>query len=261
MIWILIAILQGLTEFLPVSSSGHAALVDYFADSVESSRAFVVTTHLGTLLAVLIWYRKWLVEMLGSLLKADSQQLLIKLALATVPGVLAGLLIASFDIEFAALVSAVALAVGGVLFIWHDWDYVPAAKNKADRLSVKTLNSLSLRQYVLMGLAQALAIVPGVSRSGSTILAASFQGIDRLRAIDVSFLMGIPVIMGAGIYELFLSDSEFTVDATAVTGFWVSFAFGVAAIALGRQWVVRYGLKPFGYYRIALAAVVMLLLI
>src|SRR5271168_1280625 len=193
---IVLGIVQGLTEFLPVSSSAHLILVPWLLRWQDPGLAFDVALHLGTLLALLAYYwREWL-DMGMSL--ADGRplprRLLFLLIVASVPGAIIGVLLEKqaetiFRDHYAVI--GATLAIMG-LVLWA-----------ADRIGskVRKIEDISLLDAVLIGLSQALAIIPGVSRSGATITTARLLGIDRADAANFSFLMATPIIAGAGLHE------------------------------------------------------------
>ena len=193
---IVLGIVQGLTEFLPVSSSAHLILVPWlFKWPEDPGLAFDVVLHLGTLLALLIFYwREWL-AMVMSLVNGDRVQrrLLFLLIVASVPGAIIGVLLEkeAETIFRSPVLIAGTLATLGIL-LWAG-DAIGSKKRK--------IGEITLFDAILIGLSQAFAIIPGVSRSGATITTARFLGIDRADAANFSFLMATPIIAGAGLIE------------------------------------------------------------
>jgi undecaprenyl-diphosphatase len=247
---ILLGIVQGLTEFLPVSSSAHLILVPWLLRWVEDpGLAFDVVLHLGTLLALLVYYwREWL-DMVLSLARGRSRQrsLLFLLIIASIPGAIIGVLLEkqAETIFRSPLLIAATMAILG-LFLWvSDW-FAPK-KRKID--------DLTLLDALLIGFSQALAIIPGVSRSGATITTARILGIDRPDAANFSFLMATPIIAGAGLFE---AHKAFQAGLTAQLGwgFAASAVFGLLAIAGLLRFVQTHTYRPFAIYRIVLAAIV-----
>jgi undecaprenyl-diphosphatase len=249
---IVLGIVQGLTEFLPVSSSAHLILVPWLLKWQEDpGLAFDVVLHLGTLLALIIFYwREWL-EMVLSLVNGDSvrRRLLFLLIVASVPGAIIGVLLekqAETIFRSPALI-AVTLATLG-LILWAA-DAFGSKKRKID--------DLTLVDALLIGLSQALAIIPGVSRSGATITTARFLGIDRPDAANFSFLMATPIIAGAGLLE---ARKFFHSGLTPQLGwgFAASAVFGLIAIVWLLRYVRTHTYRPFAIYRIALAILVVI---
>jgi len=249
---IVLGIVQGLTEFLPVSSSAHLILVPWLLKWQEDpGLAFDVVLHLGTLLALIVFYwREWL-EMVLSLVNGDSvrRRLLFLLIVASVPGAIIGVLLEkqAETIFRSPVLIAVTLATLG-LILWAA-DAFGSKKRKID--------DLTLVDALLIGLSQALAIIPGVSRSGATITTARFLGIDRPDAANFSFLMATPIIAGAGLLE---ARKFFHSGLTPQLGwgFAASAVFGLIAIVWLLRYVRTHTYRPFATYRIALAILVVI---
>ncbi len=247
---IVLGIVQGLTEFLPVSSSAHLILVPWLLKWQEDpGLAFDVVLHLGTLLALVIFYwREWL-EMVLSLVNGDRvrRRLLFLLIVASVPGAIIGVLLEkqAETIFRSPILISVTLATLG-LILWAA-DAFGSKKRKID--------DLTFVDALLIGLSQALAIIPGVSRSGATITTARFLGIDRPDAANFSFLMATPIIAGAGLLEArkFLHSG---LTAQLGWGFAASAVFGLIAIVWLLSYVRTHTYRPFAIYRILLALVV-----
>lgn len=240
---------QGLTEFLPVSSSAHLVIIPWFFSWRDPGLAFDVALHLGTLLALLLYYgREWL-SMLESLAggNPEKRRLLGMLVVASLPGALVGL---AFEKQAEALfrspmLIAVATATLGVV-LW----FVDRVMSEA-----RTMRDISYTDALLVGLSQALAIVPGVSRSGITITMARAMGIERADAANFSFLMATPIIAGAGLLEsrkLLHSG----LNAPVLVGFLAAAIFGLAAIAFLIRFVRARTYAAFAAYRILAALVI-----
>jgi len=264
---IFLGIVQGLTEFLPVSSSGHLLLGQYFLglDQARFGLSFDVAMHLGTLVAVVVFFWQDLVRMacafLDSLrtrsLPADPDGRLTYLVLvSTVPAALIGYFLEDF-FETAVRspwVVILNLVLVGVLFI------VGEAVGRRARTAPK----LTFREAIGIGVAQAAALVPGVSRSGATITLGLFLGLRREEAARFSFLMSVPIIAGAGALQMteVVSQGMDAYDALLfVVGFVSSAVVGYLTIRFFLRYVVNHSLRAFAYYRFGLAAVVALLLI
>jgi undecaprenyl-diphosphatase len=240
---------QGLTEFLPVSSSAHLILIPWLLNWEDPGLAFDVALHLGTLLALLIYYRQTWIKLIGSLMNNDvaSRRLLFLLIIASVPGAIIGLLLEKqAESTFRSpLLIAGTMAVLGVV-LW--------AVDKFSR-SRRKVSDFSATDALLIGLSQALAIVPGVSRSGATITMARALGIEREAAANFSFLMATPIIAGAGLLEARKLVAA-GMHAPVVWGFLASAVFGVAAIAGLIRFVRTRTYQPFAWYRVAVAVIV-----
>jgi undecaprenyl-diphosphatase len=241
--------IQGLTEFLPVSSSAHLVIFPWLFGWSDPGLAFDVALHMGTLLALLLYYwRDWL-DMGLSL--ADGRplprRLLMLIVVASVPGAIAGLLLEkeAETIFRSPELIAITLAILGIA-LWVA-DAFGAKKRK--------IEDLGFIDALLIGLSQAFAIVPGVSRSGATMTTARILGIDRPDAANFSFLMATPIIAGAGLVEAhkFLRAG---LSAQVGWGFVAAALFGLVAIAGLLRFLRTRTYRPFAIYRIVLAAIV-----
>jgi undecaprenyl-diphosphatase len=265
---IVLGVVQGLTEFLPVSSSGHLLLGQYFLglDQDRFGLPFDVALHLGTLVAVVIYFWRDLLRMAGAFVRslspggrdlADPDQRLAYLILAsTIPAALIGFFLEGFFEEAvrSPWVVVFNLVLVGVLFIVGE--AVGSRTRRADKL--RFVEALGI------GLAQATALVPGVSRSGATITLGLFLGLRREEAARFSFLMSVPIIAGAGSLQLAEAAAEGMDRSQAaifVAGFVSSALVGYLAIRFFLRFVVHHSLRAFAYYRFGLAAVVAVLLL
>lgn len=259
---IILAVVQGLTEFLPISSSAHLALSPILLGWADQGLAFDIAVHVGTLSAVLLYYRKdlqnmtrsWFSSLIGA--KPDSDSRLVwYLAAATVPVAIVGVVgsdLIGNHLRSLAVIASTTL-IFGLLLGWAD---------KRARSQSPTV-AISLSLALLIGLAQALAPIPGVSRSGVTITAALLLGMDRQSSARFSFLLSIPVIASAGC--LMAVDLLQSGESVA----WLKLAIAAAisgvtaflCIGLFIRLLDRVGLMPFVYYRVFLAAVLYLLML
>ena len=259
---VVLAIVQGLTEFLPISSSGHLVLVPSAAGWTDQGLAFDVAVHFGSLLAVCLFFRDdifALVRGSGQLLSFNYEtpeaRIALALGIGTVPAAVAGLALAGW-IEAnlrSPTVIVGTLSAYAIIMVLAD-RYGRRERNVAD---------VTLRDALVIGCAQALALVPGTSRSGVTISAGRILGFDRRDAARFSFLLSVPVILLATVYELgglLMSD-----EAVAWGQLWVAalVAAIVAYISIDffMRFVSRIGLWPFALYRIVLAAVILVVLV
>ncbi|PTB85154.1 undecaprenyl-diphosphatase [Pseudidiomarina aestuarii] len=249
-IWL--ALIQGITEFLPISSSAHLILPSQILGWADQGLAFDVAVHVGTLLAVVMYYRQDVGQLavgwVGSLTGRHSEfgRLAWLIVLATIPAGLAGLFGSDLVENYgrSALIIAIT-TIGFGLVLWY-----------ADaRASEKSgIESLTIRQALLVGVAQAIALIPGTSRSGITMTAGLLLGLKRLDAARFSFLLSIPVIVMAGGYQavklIQLGDSvNWTVIAVGVG---VSFLAAFTCIHLFLKVIERMGMLPFVIYRLVL---------
>ena len=254
---IVLGILQGLGEFLPISSSGHLIVVPWLMGWPDSGLAFDVALHLGTLAAVAFaFWRDW-VRLLRAGLRAiaagrpftdPDARLLWYLALATVPGAAAGKLLdewAETTFRSPALVAFMMALMGVVLW---------AADRRAGKAGDD--REVSLRDALLVGLAQALAIVPGTSRSGTTISMALFLGQRRETAARFSFLLALPITLGASLVKVPDLLRSTTDTGPVVAGMLAAAVSGFLAIRLLLAYVRVRDYKPFVFYRFAFALLV-----
>ncbi|MEC9364494.1 MAG: undecaprenyl-diphosphate phosphatase [Pseudomonadota bacterium] len=251
---IVLALIQGLTEILPISSSGHLVLVPHLLGWPDQGLAYDVALHVGTLFAVMTYFRREVVGMLGAWTGSvigrrplDGQALFAwRLVLATIPAAIAGLAFNDF-IETnlrSPLVIVFTLIGFGLLLGWAD------RRAPDGRSELQT----GWRDALIIGCAQALALIPGTSRSGITMTAGRFLGLSRIGAARFSFLMSIPVILLAGGYKLLqlaLGDEPVAWGLMAV-GMAVAFLSTLVSIHVLLRLVQRIGFMPFVIYRLAL---------
>ena len=248
-----LAIIQGVTEFLPISSSAHLILPSQILGWPDQGLAFDVAVHLGTLSAVMIHYRRDLLHMTSGTLLALRErqgnphaQLAALVVLATLPAILAGLLFKDVvETELrSSMVIVVTTLVFGILLGLADW-FGPRRRG---------LSSLNWRHALLVGLAQALALVPGTSRSGITMTAALLLGYQREAAARFSFLLSIPVILGASTLKLkdLLAQPQMVDWGVLALGFLVSAVTAWLAIVVFLALLERLGMWPWVGYRMLL---------
>ena len=243
---ILWGLVQGLTEFLPISSSGHLVLVPAFLDMAPPDLATSAVLHLGTLAAVLVYYRLDLRKMVRFRTDREARHLVSLIAIGTVPaviGVVAESRIEAFQ-EDPGAVSWALVATGVVLFASGFF-----------ATTHRRVEEATWKDAALIGIAQAFALIPGISRSGMTITAGLGRKLDRVEAARFSFLLGIPAIAGAGLKEsLSLLDSG-GVAATTWLAVVVAALSGYAAIALLIRMLGRVGLRPFALYAVVVGLI------
>ena len=244
-------LIQGLTEYLPISSSGHLVLVPALLGQEPPDLATSAMLHLGTLLAVLIYFRKESVEVVTFTEK--GRRLLILLLIGTIPAAILGLTLES---QFEWLNDrprgvASALFITGLVLFATRWLSIGS----------RTAQDATIKDTILIGLGQAVALIPGVSRSGSTISTGLLRGFSHAEAARYSFLLGIPAIAGAGLFEGkdFL-DSGATIGGDILVGVAVAAISGYAAIAFLLRLIGRSGLSPFGIYCMIAATTALIIL-
>jgi undecaprenyl-diphosphatase len=254
---VLFGVVQGITEFLPVSSSGHLLILhDFFDLPIQNELAFDVVLHLASLLAVLLFFRKDILELINAFVdslrgkKSDLSRTCWMIIVATIPAALAGVFLEDI-IENqlrSILIVALMLVVVAVLFI--------IIENRKNKNNNGSYNNLSLAKAAKIGFAQALALIPGTSRSGITIIAGISLGLKRDEAIKFSFLLSIPIILGASATKIpsFLSDGFIDGQITIlISAFFASFFSAFLTIKYFLKFAKNHTLIPFAYYRIFLA--------
>lgn len=255
---IVLGLVQGVTEFIPVSSSGHLVITSKLL-GVGNSFTFDVLLNFGTLLALVIFYRKRIWSIIVRIFKGKDWPLVAKLVVATIPAVVIGLFFNDVIEQLNGYIGIViiTLLIVGLLMIFGGRE-----NKEADDREIE--QSVGWKRTIKIGLAQMLALIPGVSRSGITILTGIRSNLSAKKAAEFSFLMAIPVTAGATFKTLLSSGGmEFikTNFMSFAIGNIVSFAFGMIAINFLIKLISKRGLRDFGYYRIALAAVLAILLI
>lgn len=255
---ILLGIIQGLTEFIPVSSSGHLVLADKVFGLGNGSLAFDVALHGGTLAALLVVFHKDVTSLVRGLFAGGEKARLPKyILLATIPAVISGFLLeglAEDTFRSAVLVAFNLIAVAILMLV--------AESKFDDKKHTSNLEKTTLKQALTVGFAQAAAVIPGISRSGSTITAGLFMGLDRVAATRFSFLLGMPIIFGALLATLVDGNSISEVQAQPgifLVGVVVAFLSGLLAIKFLLSYLSKHTLKVFAYYRIAVGILVLLL--
>lgn len=268
---VIYGIIQGITEWLPISSTGHLFLAENFiplevAKGNNFFDMFEVVIQFGSILAVLIlfWNKLWPFKYEknnGIKPKIDSFKLWGKVIVGIIPAFIAGVVIkvTNFDdIMNSNWVIATTLIIYGILFI------VVEAINKKRKTKINSFDDISYKMALLVGCFQALALIPGTSRSGATILGAIILGFYRPVAAEFSFFLAIPTMAGASalsVLDFILEDGSFTTDQIIVLllGTLVSFIVSVVAIKFLMSFIQKRDFSAFGYYRIALGIIVLIL--
>jgi undecaprenyl-diphosphatase len=258
---IVLAIVQGLTEFLPISSSGHLVLVPYLVEWTDQGLAFDVAVHFGSLVAVCVFFREDILgllrgtgQLLGGNLRMPQANMALAIALATIPAAVAGLL-------FASWIEANLRDPSVIVYTLTGYGVLMALADRYGK-SEQIIADVRIRDAFIIGCAQALALVPGTSRSGVTITAARLMGFKRQDAARFSFLLSAPVILLATLYkgfELVTGEAPVPWGELAV-GALVSAIVAYVSIEFFMRFVTRIGLLPFAVYRLILAAVIVYVL-
>ncbi|MBI2990197.1 MAG: undecaprenyl-diphosphate phosphatase [Candidatus Magasanikbacteria bacterium] len=259
---LVLGIIQGLTEFLPISSSGHLIFVPRLFGWADQGLTFDAVVHLGSLFAVLVYFRSRILSMLGSLCTRSvgesdrkERKLAFLLAVSIVPAALGGLFFQNWieNSLRSVFIISFSLIFWGIILGW------------ADRLAIKrnksfSLDNLSFSKTVLIGIAQALALIPGTSRSGVTMSAGLFLGLDKKSAADFSFLMSVPIIAIAGalkIFDLVRTGWGHIQILPLGIGFFAAALSGFLAIAGLMKIIQKWSFMPFVVYRVAMGILIL----
>ena len=251
---IVLGIVEGLTEFIPVSSTGHLLLVGHFFgfDDDQFGKAFAVLIQLGAILALLSIYAARLWQLfLGMFTVAESRRFVIGVLVAFLPAMLIGALAYGVikTVLFNVWVVCATLVIGGVVLLW------------IDRLELKPryhdATKFSLPMYLGVGLIQCLSMIPGVSRSGATIVGAMLFGADKRAATEFSFWLAMPTMVGAFAFEAYKSKAQLGGGNVLIIaiGFAVSFVCGWFVVKTLLGYVSRHGFALFAWWRIAVGAI------
>lgn len=261
LIAVLLGVVEGLTEYLPVSSTGHLILAGHLLGAHgKGTKAFEIVIQLGAVLAVLIEYRTLLTERTRGLRTREPASLALfsGLAVAFVPAAVVGLLLHHTikRLLFGPLPVAAALVAGGIVMI-----VVERVRAKREIQGLSGLEHVTLKRAFIIGLGQCFALWPGTSRSMSTIVAGQLTGLSTATSAEFSFLLALPTLGAATLYEGFKARhalmSTGIGDANLAIGLVVSFFVAWAVIAMFLRYLKRRGLEPFGYYRVLLGLVVL----
>jgi undecaprenyl-diphosphatase len=257
----ILAVLQGATEFLPVSSSGHLILPSLLFAWHDQGLTFDVAVHVGTLFAVLIYFRDELQRLVFALIlsvfqrkNSEDSKLAWMLLAATIPAGLSGLLLASQVEQYSRsliLIGVTSIGFGLLLFV-------------SDRFGSKqrTLADMNWKTALLIGFSQVLALIPGTSRSGVTMTAALFCNLDRAAAARFSFLLAIPIITASGLLrgiQLLQADTESVEWFVLLYAIFISAVVAYLCIRYFLQLIERFGFLPFVIYRVLLGIALILL--
>lgn len=256
---IIVALIQGITEFLPISSSGHLILLPQLTNMQDQGQAIDVAVHVGTLGAVILYFWKdvkialaGLWPMLRGQMDAPGARLAFLLIIATIPAVLFGLVLKLTGLDEAmrsVKVIGWTMLGFGILLYWAD--------QKGE--TVKQADDWNLRDAVIMGLWQAVALIPGTSRSGITITASRFLGYDRAGGAKVAMLMSIPVILASGVLvglDVMTSDGP-AVGMDAAIGALFAFVSALAALTIMMRLLNSVSFTPYVIYRVVLGAILL----
>ncbi len=257
-----LGIVEGITEFLPISSTGHLILFgDWISFESNEAKVFEVVIQLGSILAVVWIFRHRLFQMVRGTLRLEPVEVAFtrNLLIAFLPSAIIGLLFikAIKALFFHPGVVVVTLVLGGLIMLWVERRR-PANSAQALADQVQTLEKITWKQALIVGCAQCLAMVPGTSRSGSTIIAGMLSGIQRKTATEFSFFLAIPTMLAAAVYDFYKHAHLLTQqDLWAIAvGFVSAFICALVVVRAILVFVSRHTYRAFAWYRIALGLVV-----
>lgn len=254
----ILAVVEGITEFLPISSTGHLILVESFLSLGRDkafTETFIVLIQFPAILSVCLYFRERLWPLRGGKLDPQIVALWIKVAVAFVPAAVLGLLLDDFiESLFDNTIVAVTLILGGIVLI--------AIERRKHEGSTTSIQAMSYKQVVGIGLIQCLAMIPGTSRSGATIVGGLLLGASRTVAAEFSFFLAIPTMVGATTLKLLKNGLDFSSHQwTLITiGSVVSFLVAYGVIAFLMSFIKKHSFSAFGVYRIVLGILVLILL-
>ncbi len=264
---IFLGIVEGITEWLPISSTGHMLLVDEFI-TLQMSDAFkemfFVVIQLGAILAVVVlfWGKMFPFQFRDKtkpVVEMDKISLWLKVVVACIPGAVVTLLFDDYieaHLHTPAVIAAALIIYGIAFIVIENW-------NKRRTPSVATLQDITYRTALLIGLFQVLSIIPGTSRSGATIVGALLIGVSRVAAAEFTFFLAVPVMFGLSAIKILKFGFSFTGEELLVLGIGtlVAFAVSVLVIKFLMGYIKKHDFKVFGWYRIALGLLVILLMV
>ncbi len=253
----IMGVVEGLTEFLPISSTGHLILAGSLLGFVDAkAKVFEIAIQTGAILAVIIVYWQRLREtLLGLPSQRQAQRFALNVLIAFVPAVVLGLLLGKAIKAhlFTPTVVATTFIIGGFIILWAERRAVQTAR-------IQSVDDMTPWDALKLGLVQCLALVPGTSRSGATIIGGMLLGLSRKTATDFSFYLAIPTLIGAGVYSLYKERALLSVDDVPMFAVGLLFAFLSAWLCI--RWLLRYvashSFVPFAWYRIAFGALILL---
>ncbi len=262
LIWkaLLIGVVEGLTEFLPVSSTGHIILAEAVLDfQGPPGKVFEIVIQLGAILAVCLLYRRKIWSTAIGVIEREKPALRFAAAvlIAFLPAAIVGAFAHKYikSLLFDPMVVAIALIVGGVAIL--------IIERYAQRPRIKSLDEVDFKTALLIGLCQCLAMIPGVSRAGATIMGARVFRVDRATAAEFSFFLAMPTMLGATVYDLYKNWSLLSWDHGGVIALGFISAFVAALLVVGAfvRFISRHGFTVFAWYRIAVGALALALLL
>ena len=252
---LILGVVEGLTEFLPISSTGHQIIVaDLLNFGGERAMAFNIIIQLGAILAVVWEFRRKIIDVVVGLpTKPEARRFTTNLIIAVMPAVVLGVIFADVIHEylFNPITVATALVVGGVIMLW--------AERRQHVIRAETVDDMTWKDAVKIGFAQCLAMIPGTSRSGSTIIGGLLFGLSRKAATEFSFFLAMPTMVGAAVYSGYKYRHQFQPDDLPVfaIGFVTSFIFAMIAVRALLKFISNHSYAAFAWYRIAFGLLIL----
>ncbi len=254
---LLLGLVEGITEFLPISSTGHLIVVGELIGFLDQPlrSVFMVAIQLGAILAVCWLYREKLVRVTVGMTRGDaaSRRFFLNLLIAFLPAMVLGLAFYKIikGVLFFPVPVALALIIGGFVILW--------AEKRAHVARVQDVDDMHWRDALLIGLCQCFALVPGTSRAGATIIGGLFVGLSRKAATEFSFFLAIPTMFAATVYDIYKNRALFHADDAALlaVGFLVAFLAALFTVKALVGFVAKHNFTPFAWYRIAFGLLVL----
>ena len=252
---LILGVVEGITEFLPVSSTGHQIIVaDLIGFGGERALAFNIIIQLGAILAVVWEYRRKIIDIVVGLPKEQqAQKFTVNLLVAFMPAVVLGVAFADLIHEylFNPITVATALVIGGVVMLW--------AEKRQHRIQAETVDDMRWTHALKVGFAQCLAMIPGTSRSGATIIGGLLFGLSRKAATEFSFFLAMPTMVGAAVYSGYVYRDLFRPEDLPVfaVGFVTSFVFAMLAVRALLKFIGNHSYAAFAWYRIAFGIIIL----
>jgi len=252
---LILGVVEGITEFLPVSSTGHQIIVaDLIGFGGERALAFNIIIQLGAILAVIWEYRRKIIDVVVGLPKErQAQKFTVNLLIAFMPAVVLGVAFADLIHEylFNPITVAAALVIGGIVMLW--------AERRDHAIRAETVDDMTWTLALKVGFAQCLALVPGTSRSGSTIIGGLLFGLSRKAATEFSFFLAMPTMVGAAVYSGYKYRDLFQPGDFAVfaIGFVTSFIFAMLAVRALLKFIGNHSYAAFAWYRIGFGLLIL----
>lgn len=261
---LILGVVEGLTEFLPISSTGHLIVVGDLLDfNDERGRIFEIVIQFGAILAVCWLFRSRLWQAISGLKRSTSaQRFACNIVVASLPAIVMALLLGSLikRVLFNPLSVATALIIGGFIILWIERRYTSSAAHHHQTARVSDIDQISIIDALKIGCLQCLALLPGTSRSGATIMGGMLCGLSRQVATEFSFFLAIPVLFGATVYELFKARNLLHVDDLYLIaiGFLAAFVSALICVRWLLRFIVSHNFCGFAWYRIGFGLFILL---